>query len=133
MNPSNHSPTYGNSPNYAANYAYSASETLLREVRGYLAKQGGPNDLEAIVEAALAALSACRDSLQRGHDVPPDPDVLAAIDQAIDAVVLMHIRTDAQVDIGTETQLVEVRRVRAMASPEPRQQHGAIADSGADR
>lgn len=119
MSRSNRTPTHGDYPNYAANHAFSASESLLREVRRYLADQQGAIDLVATVEAALAALEECRGSLRQGYDVRPAPGVLSAIDQAIDAVMLVNIRTNAQVDVGTEAQLVEVRRARETAESAP--------------
>lgn len=113
--------SYGDHPNYAANDAYSASETLLGELRDYLGRQQSPNDLRVIVEDALAALSQCRVSLQQGYAVQPKPDVLAAIDQAIDAIVLVNVRTNAVLDIGSEAPLEDIRRARATAEAEPRQ------------
>lgn len=115
MSPLGRTPTYGDYPNYAANYAYSAAETLLREIREYLAKQQSSNDLVTTVEDALAALSECRGSLQQGYEVRPKPELLAAIDRAIDAVVLVNVLTDAVAGIDTETQLMDVRRARGTA------------------
>lgn len=112
MSPSSHPPTYGDYPNYAANFAHTLSESLLSELRDYLANQESPKGLVAAVEDALASLNRCRGSRQQGYDLRPHSDLLAAIDQAIDAVVLVNVRTNAVVDVGTESRLVELRRAR---------------------
>ena len=113
-------------PMEAACRAHSIAERLLRDLRDYCVSPTSLEDLGkdfepllSVIKAASRSLDEVSDLLKGAWNDAPNPRLLDAL-RAIDGVVVdVHVATCVQVERGTETDLIDLRRAigKAMQAP----------------